>query len=117
MHLFSSRHYGLHESWFLQCDDKQGSVTVSMGPKGDVRFEIKNVPAFSGRSGIVTIDGDRGQVNFDQTDRWMQSFVAKVPDVKVALILPNPTTRYDDIIHMMSQLKKNSLDQIGIAPL
>jgi biopolymer transport protein TolR len=98
-------------------DDKKGSITVSLGSKGDVRFEMKNVAAYSGKNSIVTITGDRGQVNFDSTERFMKSFVSQVPNVKTALILPNPMTRYDDIIHMMSQLKKNSLDQIGIAPL
>src|SRR4051812_31615014 len=40
-------------------EKKTGSVTVSLGSKGDVRFEIKDVPGYSGKSGIVTIRGDR----------------------------------------------------------
>lgn len=98
-------------------DKKTGTVTVSLGLKGDIRFEIKDVPSYKGHNSIVTIHGDRGLVAFAQTDLFLQSFHAQAKDVKTALILPNPMTRYDDIIQLMSQLKKNSLDQIGIAPL
>ncbi len=96
---------------------KTGSVTVSMGSKGDVRFEIKDVPGYTGKRGLITIPGDRGQVNFNQTEHFLESFRGEAKEVKTALILPNPMSRYDDIIQLMSQLKKNSLDQIGIAPL
>lgn len=100
-----------------QKDEKKGTVTVSLGSKGDVRFEIKDVAGYSGRNSVVTIRGDRGQVSFTETDRFLQSFHAQAKDVKTAMIMPNPYTRYDDIIQLMAQLKKNSLDQIGIAPL
>lgn len=94
-----------------------GSVTVSLGSRGDVRFEIKDVPAYSGKRGVVMIAGDRGQIDFNRTERFLESFRGEAKTVKTALLLPNPTSRYDDIIQLMSQLKKNSLDQIGIAPL
>jgi len=98
-------------------EKKIGTVTVSLGSKGDIRFEIKDVPGYSGKNNIVTIHGDRGQVAFAQTDLFLQSFHERAKDVKTAMILPNPMSRYDDIIQLMAQLKKNSLDSIGIAPL
>lgn len=100
-----------------QQDKKNGTVTVSMGSKGDVRFEIKDVPGYSGRNSIVTIRGDRGEVSFQQVERFLQSFHSQAQNVKTAMILPNPMSRYDDIIQLMASLKKNSLDEIGIAPL
>src|SRR3974390_3252169 len=42
-------------------EKKQGTVTVSFGSKGDVRFEIKDVPSYSGKNSVVTIHGDRGE--------------------------------------------------------
>jgi biopolymer transport protein ExbD len=96
---------------------KEGTVSVSMGSKGDVRFEIKDVPGYSGRNNIVTIHGQAGQVSFVEIERFLQSFHSQAKDVKTAMILPNPMTRYDDIIQLMASLKKNSLDEIGIAPL
>lgn len=98
-------------------DKKNGTVTVSLGSKGDVRFEIKDVPSFAGSRSVVTITGEGGFVNFTQIDRFLESFHAQAQDVKIAMIMPNPMTRYNDIIELMEQLKKNSLDQIGIAPL
>lgn len=97
-------------------DKKQGTVSVSLGSKGDVRFEIKDVASYS-RHNTVTIPGLGGFVNLDQTEKFLESFHAQAPDVKIAMILPNPTTKYNDIIELMSQFKRNSLDQIGIAPL
>jgi biopolymer transport protein ExbD len=98
-------------------DKKDGNVTVSFGSKGDIRFEIKDVPGYKGRNNVVTIHGQGGQVPFDQADRFLSTFHSQAQNVKMALIMPNPMTRYDDIIQMMAHLKKNQLDQIGIAPL
>jgi biopolymer transport protein ExbD len=98
-------------------EKKTGNVTVSFGSRGDIRFEIKDVPGYGGRNSMITIRGQGGQVSFDQADRFLSSFHSQAKDVKVALIMPNPMTRYDDIIQMMAHLKKNQLDQIGIAPL
>src|ERR1700754_4589390 len=55
-------------------EKKSGSVSISLGSKGDVRFEIKDVPGYKGNKGIVTIRGNGGQVNFGETDRFLQSF-------------------------------------------
>jgi biopolymer transport protein TolR len=96
---------------------KTGSVTLSMGSKGDVRFEVKDVPGFTGSRSSTLIHGAGGRVDFTSTNQWLRSFAAQAKDVKTALILPNPTSEYNDIIQLMAQMKKNQLDQIGIAPL
>lgn len=98
-------------------EKKIGSVTLSMGSKGDVRFELKDVSGYSGSRSVVTIRGDRGQIDYKSIGRWLESFTARAKDVKTVLILPNPTSQYDDIIQLMAQMKRNRLDQIGIAPL
>lgn len=97
--------------------EKKGSVTVSMGSGGDVRFEVKDVPGTSSKPQITTVRGVGGKIDFDQINRWIASFANQSREVKTVLILPNPTSRYDDIIQIMSSMRKYRLDQIGIAPL
>src|SRR4051812_16968740 len=41
-------------------EKKTGSVTISMGSKGMVRFEVKDVKGYAGRNAVVTIQGDHG---------------------------------------------------------
>jgi biopolymer transport protein TolR len=93
----------------------KGSVTVSLGGKGDIRFEVKDVKGF--RSPLITVNGDNGKVNFLRTEEWIKSFASHYTDVKTVLIMPNPHSKYDDLIQLMAQFKQSSMDQIGIAPL
>ena len=93
----------------------KGSVTASFGGSGDIRFEVKDVPGSKGST--VTIKGDGGKVNFKRTEEWIQSFATQYVEVKTVLLMPNPYSKYDDLIQLMAQFKKSSIDQIGIAPL
>jgi biopolymer transport protein ExbD len=97
-------------------EEKQGTVTVSLGGKGDIRFEVKDVKGLRGHP-QTTIAGDSGQVNFKRTEEWIKSFASQYADVKTVLIMPSPSSKYDDLIQLMSQFKTASMDQIGIAPL
>lgn len=98
-----------------QNEKPKGSVTVSLGGKGDIRFETKDIPGQRGSS--VTIKGDSGKVDFKRTEQWIQGFAANNTDVKTVLLMPNPFSKYDDLIQLMAQFKKSQMDQIGIAPL
>lgn len=95
----------------------KGSITVSMGDKGTIRFEIKDVKGLSRSESLVNITGDSGKVNFAMTEQWIKSFASRFTDVKTVLIMPNPTSKYDDLIQLMAQFRGSSLDEIGIAPL
>src|ERR1700761_2674137 len=50
----------------------KGSVTVSLGGKGDIRFEVKDVKG--AKNAMTTIGGERGQINWARTDEWIKSF-------------------------------------------
>ena len=95
----------------------QGSVSVSLGSGGKIRFEIKDVKGLRHGENLVTINGRAGQLDFTRTQEWIKSFSAFHKDVKTVLIMPNPSSKYDDLIQLMAQFKQASMDQIGIAPL
>ena len=92
-----------------------GTVTVSLGSGGQVRIETKDVPGQ--RPATVTLNGVGGQVDFKRTNDWIRSFAAQHADVKTVLLMPNPTSKYDDLIQLMAQFKQSAMDQIGLAPL
>lgn len=101
----------------VENEKPKGSVTVSLGDKGDIRFEVKDVKGLNAREAMVTIGGDSGQVNFKRTEEWIKSFGSRFTDVKTVLIMPNPRSKYNDLIQLMAQFKSSKMDQIGIAPL
>ena len=94
-----------------------GSVTVSLGGHGDIRFEVEDVAALRKGGNLVTITGENGKINYKRTEEWIKSFASRFTDVKTVLIMPNPSSKYDDLIQIMAQFKTASMDQIGIAPL
>lgn len=100
-----------------KAEKAKGSVTVSLGGKGDIRFEVKDVAGLRGSQSMVTIKGDNGKVDFKRTEQWIQSFASNNVDVKTVLLMPNPFSKYDDLIQLMAQFKNSQMDQIGIAPL
>jgi biopolymer transport protein ExbD len=95
----------------------QGSVQVSLGGHGDIRFEVKDVPSLRRSGTLTTITGLNGKINYQRTEEWIKSFSTRFTDVKTVLIMPNPSSKYDDLIQLMAQFKASSMDQIGIAPL
>ncbi len=93
----------------------KGTVTASFGGQGDVRFETKDIPGVKGS--MITIKGEGGKINFSRTEEWIRAFASQHTEVKTVLLMPNPYSKYDDLIQLMAQFKKSSMDQIGIAPL
>ena len=93
----------------------KGTVTASLGSGGAVKIEVKDVKGL--KNSTVTISGEGGKINFARTEEWIKSFSARYVDVKTVMILPNPHSKYDDLIQLMAQFKQSQMDQIGIAPL
>lgn len=95
-------------------DNNAQSLTVSFGDGGELKLDLKKgeqlVRTFS-------ISGDGGQLNMDKLDSWVKDLSARAPELKTVLLLPNPMTKYEDMIGVMSQFRKNSFDDIGVAPL
>lgn len=100
-----------------QEEKPKGNVTVSLGSHGDIRFSVKDVAGLRGSQNETTIPGSNGKLNFQRTQEWITAFASQHVDVKTVLIMPNPASKYDDLIQLMAQFKKSSMDQIGIAPL
>jgi biopolymer transport protein ExbD len=91
--------------------------TFVSGGTGTYTITVSNAASVEREDNTVTITGKDGKPNFERTEQWIQSFASQYADVKTVLIMPNPYSKYDDLIQLMAQFKKSQLDQIGIAPL
>jgi len=98
-------------------DKPKGSVTVSFNGQGEVRLDVKDVPNFPRAQSTYTITGEEGRVNTKRLEGWIRGFAAQYAEVKTVLLMPSPSSKYDDLVQVMAQFKKASMDQVGIAPL
>lgn len=97
---------------------EQGSLNVHVSDNGDVRFEPVKVRGFRSGSVRESINGVRsGGVDLSSTAKWISAFASRHPDIKTVLVMPSPSSRYEDLVELMAQFKKVSMDQIGMAPL
>lgn len=101
----------------LEQEKPKGSVTVTLADTNDVRIETKDVRAKQGAPVNVMIRNNKGQIDFDRIEKWVETFAANYAGVKTVMIMPNPRSKYNDLIQLMAQFKASSMDQIGIAPL
>lgn len=93
---------------------KDQSLMVSFGDRGEVKIDIqqgeKTVRSFG-------IKGSKGQLDFNGIEKWMKQFSQTDQEIKTVLLLPNPVTKYDELIQLMAQFRQNSFEHIGVAPL
>lgn len=80
---------------------------------GNLRFDLRDVKI--ARAGLEEVMS--GQVNWDRVTAKIQAIRSQIPDLKTVVIQPDAKTNYGDVIHMMDQLKKNQLIDVGLSPL
>ena len=73
-------------------EEKKGSVTVSLGHKREIRFEVKDVKGLRGSQALTTIGGENGTVNFKRTQEWINSFAGQYADESGAECIGCPST-------------------------
>ncbi|MGE4131490.1 MAG: ExbD/TolR family protein [Bdellovibrionales bacterium] len=96
---------------------KTGSVQVSLGSDGDIKFFVADLQGMGGHKETTIVRGESGTISFAKTEKWIQNFAKRFPQIKTVLIMPNPKSKYDDLIQLMAQFKQVSMDQIGVTPL
>ena len=74
-----------------------------------VKFEIKVGQKTKGR--WISQNG------VQEIDRIASSYKSQNPDLNIAVVLPAPQSKYQDLVTVMDALRKNQITEIGIAPL
>ncbi|MGE3974573.1 MAG: ExbD/TolR family protein [Bdellovibrionales bacterium] len=93
------------------------SVLTYMEPTGEIHFSLKDTPGAPAKLKDIRIKGQSGDVTWNQVEQYIQQLSKYVPKVQTALVMPSKQTRYEDMMQIMDQFKKNGLKDIGISPL
>ncbi len=96
----------------------EGSLTVHVSDDGEVRFEPKDIKGYRKGKFQESVGGLKpGRVDLSNTAKWITAFAGQYSEVKTVLVMPSASARYEDLVELMAQFKKASMDQIGVAPL
>ena len=82
-----------------------------------VELKDANNVEISLRQGDKVINKSRVQQSKDSLKKAIEAMRAQSPETKIALVLPNAKSNFQDIINVMNELKANEFNDIGIAPL
>lgn len=93
------------------------SVLTYMEASGEIHFALKDAPGAPIRLKDIRIKGQNGQVVWNQVENYIQNLSKHMPKLQTALVMPSKQTRYEDMIQVMDQFRKNGLKDIGISPL
>ena len=93
---------------------EEQALMAAVTHEGEIRFWWKEDKS---RKTIGEIPGVNGRIQRDAVESWVQSFAQHYPQIQTAMVLPQSHTKYDNVIQLMASLKKNKIDQVGVAPL
>lgn len=87
--------------------ENDGSVNISVKEGDQLNDSLKfiNLSAKKSRPDIARIVG------------FVKKVKSALPLVNIALLLPAPTSSYEDVVAVMDSLKRMKINDIGIAPL
>lgn len=91
------------------------SLMVKLEENGNVRLLLKDV-AESPLGREMTIQLSNAD-DWSEVSQKIAMFKESIPELNTALVLPSKTSRYNDLIKAMDELKKNSFTNLGISPL
>lgn len=91
------------------------SLWIAVQAGGNLRLSLRDVKSKGPLEEQVTASGTG--VNWTLLDEKIQSLRTRLPDLKTVVIRPEAKANYGDVIHLMDQLKKNQLNDIGLSPL
>lgn len=97
-----------------QKNKEEQALMAAVTHEGGIRFWLKEDKS---RKTIGEISGQGGRIQRDAVEAWIAGFSRSYPKVQTAMVLPQSHTKYDNVIQLMASLKKNKIEQVGIAPL
>ena len=92
------------------------SMWVEFKQNGFLKLKFKDL---EGKRKLqpISIQGQNGKIRWKKFKVEMLAAKEKFPQITMALLMPNPSSSYDDIIQMIDEFKKNKINDVGVAPL
>lgn len=98
-------------------DQKASSMWITMKSSGEVAFKMMDSPdlpaSMQERNFVIGVAGS----GWPAVERHAAEIKRMKPDLKTALIMPDASVNYGDVIRVMDRLKGLEIGEIGIAPL
>jgi len=97
--------------------EKKPVMWVFMGEKGRLNLDVQSASAVPAAMRKIAVAGLDGKNNLAELSRIVEQIKNLEPSLKTALIQPQATSAYEDIIALMDEFKKMSIIDLGVAPL
>ena len=91
------------------------SLWIMMSPNGNLQLSLRDVKVTMPLEDRIS--ASQGLINWDLVAQKIQTLKTQLPDLKTVIIRPEAQSNYGDVIHLMDQLKKSQLTDVGISPL
>lgn len=90
---------------------------VVIQEKGELKFELRNVPGKISRTYGRQIPGEEGRPNFGELKTFLSNMLGDYQGVDMALIRPAEKTPFEDIIELMDVFRQQGIEDLGVTPL
>lgn len=109
---------GMGDAGLYKGQKEEPTLWITLSPDGKVELVAKNVENLSAKNATITIQQtSASNINIKQITSQILRIKSKAPQLTTALILPAPDTKYEDLIALIDFLKKEKINNLGLAPL
>jgi biopolymer transport protein ExbD len=93
------------------------SMWVHFDNDGTVQITVKDAAGLKDNLQMTVIRGLGTRTNVKAVETFAKKLKTALPSLNVALIMPAPSSSYEDMIAVMDKLRAQKIGDIGIAPL
>lgn len=97
--------------------EKKPVLWVQLGDNGALNIKVQDSAKVPAKLANLTVAGLDGQANTAELQKALDALVSVEPNLRTALIKPQPNSPYEDIIGLMDQFKRKGLVDLGVVPL
>lgn len=92
------------------------TVFAAMNANGEIVFMLKDLGPQQTREERVVVNGIAKQINWAAVQESLQSIRKTYPQIRTAIVMPNPISKYDDVIQMMDHMHRVEIADVGLSP-
>ena len=96
--------------------DNPASVFAMIKDNGELDLTVKDVLDAPKELVHRTIDGVGGQINYDELNQYLTVIHSRMPQIKVAVVMPHHASDVETVIKTMDQFKKYEFKDVGLSP-
>jgi biopolymer transport protein ExbD len=96
-------------------DKNPPSIWATLASDGSVQISLRDIKVKMPLE--YKVSGVRRAIDWATLTARIQTLKARLPELKTAVIRPEGTSDYGDVIKVMDQLKQNQITDIGLSPL